>query len=531
MAFSISDDHARQEQVWQRISSSHMQEPYCIKRLLTETTVRADDRRAVYVGAEAYEAAGIVLRDLFEQDSGGWFQDAALLEQLTFDKLKVDAETIRSEGWKWVEVAISFPYGHASGLCRIYGAPQELGAEEIERYDMLKTEYDKLDAEYAEAEDYDAQVENRLEQLGSEIDVFNDRHYVYDPEQVEGAGVFGRLQRTASSRSSAASFVPRTSRVSRPTALRMRTPNPATMTAAATASSSMETPQTMPLTVMRPMTERSRRFLTALSYELTAQRTLAMRNALAADADVAFVAALHAFVLQVFCRFASDTCLDISVKSSSFPQVQGLGETPWAKEIAERHEAWDRDLPDEEHGLWQFLLNLDEASCRALFAHYVSLSLNAVVEPWNRRPRAVAQADVVAGALGFDMVSAGWTPTVDDYLGKVTKARIFEAFHEARGEEFVQLIDHLNTRDMTARPLASSKDRTGCRNRFAIQAMRYRMSMFLPAPLLMTTVKIPSCPLSWQRKQLETNRLAKPPSRPPARSLTQSPAATPGSFL
>ncbi|TIX29602.1 MAG: DNA-binding protein, partial [Mesorhizobium sp.] len=58
MAFSITDDQARQEQVWERISASHMQEPYYIKRLLTETTVRADDRRAVYVGAQAYEAAG-----------------------------------------------------------------------------------------------------------------------------------------------------------------------------------------------------------------------------------------------------------------------------------------------------------------------------------------------------------------------------------------------------------------------------------------------------------------------------------------
>ncbi len=51
IAFSISDDHARQEQVWERISdNSNMQEPYYIRRLLTETTVRADDRRAVYVG-------------------------------------------------------------------------------------------------------------------------------------------------------------------------------------------------------------------------------------------------------------------------------------------------------------------------------------------------------------------------------------------------------------------------------------------------------------------------------------------------
>ncbi|WP_353646752.1 ParB/RepB/Spo0J family partition protein [Mesorhizobium sp. WSM2239] len=446
MAFSISDDHARQEQVWERVSSSHMQEPYYIKRLLTETTVRADDRRAVYVGSEAYEAAGgIILRDLFEQDAGGWFQDAALLEQLVFDKLKVDAETIRGEGWKWVEAAISFPYGHASGLRRIYGAPQELRAEEIQRYDTLKAEYDKLDAEYAEAEDYDEQVENRLEQLGAEIDVFNDRPYVYDAEQIGRAGVFvtlaanGQLQLERG-------FVrpedePRVDTEGAEDEGGHLRHNDGGANVDGNISNDTSDGDEVDEGEIKPLPDR-------LVYDLTAQRTLAMRNALAGDADVAFVTALHAFVLQVFHRFASDTCLEISVKNSSFPQVLGLGETPWAKEIAERHEAWDRDLPGEEHSLWQFLLNLDEASGKALFAHCVSLSLNAVLEPWGRRSRALAHADVLAGTLGFDMVSAGWTPTVDNYLGKVTKARILGAVHEARGEESVQLIDHLKKQDM-----------------------------------------------------------------------------------
>ena len=185
-----------------------------------------------------------------------------------------------------------------------------------------------------------------------------------------------------------------------------------------------------------------------LVYDLTAQRTLALRNAIAGDADVAFVAALHAFVLQLFYRYAPETCLEINVKASSFPEVQDLAETPWAKEISERHEAWDRDLPDDEQELWDFLFKLDEASRRALFAHCVSLSLNAVVERWNRRPRALAHADTLAGAVGFDMISAGWSPTVDNYLGKVTKARILEAVREARGEGPAQLIEHLKKQDM-----------------------------------------------------------------------------------
>jgi ParB family chromosome partitioning protein len=88
MAFSITNDHVRQEQVWDTVSRSHSREPYYIRRLLTETAIRSNDRRAVYVGIQAYEAAGgVTMRDLFDQDQGGWLQDPALLEQLVMEKL------------------------------------------------------------------------------------------------------------------------------------------------------------------------------------------------------------------------------------------------------------------------------------------------------------------------------------------------------------------------------------------------------------------------------------------------------------
>ena len=112
MAFTVTADHARQEQVWQAISGSWQNEPYQIRRMLTEKTVRASDRRAVFVSLDAYEAAGgVVLRDLFQSDDGGWLEDITLLDGLVAEKLKAEAETIAAEGWKWIEVAIDFPYG------------------------------------------------------------------------------------------------------------------------------------------------------------------------------------------------------------------------------------------------------------------------------------------------------------------------------------------------------------------------------------------------------------------------------------
>ena len=110
MAFTVTNDHARQEQVWEGLSRSHNREAYFIRRQLTEGAVRAADRRAQFVGAEAYEAAGgMVMRDLFEHDDGGWLQDPALLDRLVIEKLQAEAETLRAEGWKWIAVACRLP--------------------------------------------------------------------------------------------------------------------------------------------------------------------------------------------------------------------------------------------------------------------------------------------------------------------------------------------------------------------------------------------------------------------------------------
>ena len=74
--------------------------------------------------------------------------------------------------------------------------------------------------------------------------------------------------------------------------------------------------------------------------------------------------------------------------------------------------------------------------------------VNAVHEPWNRNPRRLAHADTLARTVRLDMTAAGWSPTVDNYLGRVPKARILEAVRGAKGEASAQLIDHLKKPDM-----------------------------------------------------------------------------------
>lgn len=178
--------------------------------------------------------------------------------------------------------------------------------------------------------------------------------------------------------------------------------------------------------------------------DLTATRTVALRNAPANDPVMAFIAALHVAVLKIFYRYGADSCLEITLQHTVFSQTQGLGDTVWAKEIEQRQKSWGYDLPANANEVWDYLIALDQDSRMALFAHRVSLSVNTTVHAWNQRTKETAHANQLARSLEFGMVAAGGTPTVDNYLGRVTKAHILQAVREAKGEHSAQLISHLN---------------------------------------------------------------------------------------
>jgi ParB family chromosome partitioning protein len=149
----------------------------------------------------------------------------------------------------------------------------------------------------------------------------------------------------------------------------------------------------------------------------------------------------------------------VSVRHVFFSvQAADLKDSTSAKSVAERQEGWEADIPQDEDALWNWLVDLDDASRTALLAHCVSYGVNALSEKVDRYggsgisqhglERRLKQADRIARAVGLDMAEAGWRPTVDNYLSRVTKPRILEAVREAKGDASAQLIDHLKKGDM-----------------------------------------------------------------------------------
>jgi len=454
MAFTVNPDHERQEQVWEAIQRSYNKEAYQIRRLLTEDAVRASDKRALYVAEDYKAAGGPFMRDLFQSDDGGgWLQDVPLLERLVAEKLARDAEPLRAEGWKWVETAIDFPYGHTYGLRHLQGERQPLSEEEAASREALRNEAEQLEATYLESEEIPEDVDARLAEIEAALEAFEKRPVIYAPDEIARAGVFVSIDGEGRLRVERGYVRPEDEApIEEP-----ETPEVVTEAGEAYAMRSSlassfapddgETRQSGAVADeedegLRPLPDK-------LLVELTAYRTLALREAVGKDPTIAFLAALHAICLRLFYRYAVDTCLEIDAKNVSFgAQAPGLSDTPLADKVDVRHLDWSRQLPAEPQDLWDVLTTFDVDTRQRLFAHCVSLTLNAVHEPWSRRPRAIAHADRLASTLSLDVVARGWTPTVDNFLGRVTRARIIQAVREAKGADVARRIETLKKGEM-----------------------------------------------------------------------------------
>jgi ParB family chromosome partitioning protein len=463
MAFSVSPDHERQEQVWEAIQRSYNKEPYQIRRLLTEGAVRAADKRALYAGEDYVQAGGAVIRDLFQPDDGGWLQDVGLLDRLVAEKLERDAKVISAEGWKWIEFAPEFPYGQTYGMRVIASQRVPLSEEEIAKVEALRAQAEEIEERYADADELPEEIAQRLEEIEAELAAIHERPALYDQADIARAGAFVsidgsgklRVQRgyvrpedeapepePALPEAEGAEFgSPEYDAESQATAAVPLAANAGSNGAVVSNTDDASEPADEDEGI-RPLSDK-------LLTELTAYRTLALREAVGNEPAIAYLAALHALCLKLFYRYGTDSCLEIEPKSVMFgAQAPGLADTPLAARVDARHRNWAEHLPAEPGELWDVLGRFDTDSRDALFAHCVSLTINAVVEPYNRRPKAMGHADKIAATVSLDLATAGWTPTVDNYLGRVPKARILEAVREAKGQKAADRIGHLKKGEM-----------------------------------------------------------------------------------
>ncbi len=461
MAFTVCDDHARQEQVWELVQQHHNQSPYFIRARLTETTVPATDPRVCFVGIDAYvEAGGCVLRDLFEEDRGGWLQDAALLDRLAMEKLGAEADRMRADGWKWVEAAIDLPYGFSQGMRPIeplHTPPSEADLAEVAK---LQAEAEALEAEWSNADEIPDAVDARITELDEQIAALAGGTWAYDPTDIAIAGVFVTFDRAGNLEVEAGWVRAEDEPVVEPEpgAEGDGDPEQGNDDALGLGAGDRDPGLNEPIAQededegLKPLSDR-------LVCELTAERTIALQDAVALNPQVAFAAVLHNFVLATFYYGRAESCMMVSLTRVGFAfQPTGMKHSAAATAIEARHAIWKERLPQKDVDLWDALQQLSSDDQAALFAHCAAYGVNALYEvvpkydngriSVHTLERRLAHSHVLARAVGLDLVAAGWRPTADNYFGKVTKARIIEAVAEAKGDETAALIEHLKKPDM-----------------------------------------------------------------------------------
>lgn len=358
------------------------------------------------------------------------------------------------------------PYGHNFGLRALLGTIVDLTDEERAAREALCDEFDRLEAEYAEADDLPDEVDQRLGEIEQLLGAFDSRPMAFDPEQVGRAGAFISLDANG------------TLLVERGFVRPEDEPRAASNGDDAEGAAGNAEPQVADQDggqrtvisiggearppedeedegdTIKPLPER-------LVIELTAHRTLALRDAVANNPRIAMTALLHKLVRDCFGMRVQGTALEATVREALLPvQAPDLADSLPAQSINVRHRAWGDDLPldGDDDRLWDWLHALDEASRQALLAHCLSFGVNALYERPNPYSgmgisqsgldRRLHEADRLAQTTQLDMVETGWKPTVANYLGRVTKNRILEAVREGVGEGAAQLIDHLKKGDM-----------------------------------------------------------------------------------
>lgn len=177
-ALCLEDDHTRQVEIYESVKASWSAAPaHLIKRAITETEIRTDSDKFIFIGREAYEAAGGCVReDLFSQQDGDGTADSVLVDRLVQEKLERIAQDIQQrEGWKWGRGRISRIWHHGDDA-REFVLPDVpdpvYTRHEQQRLDELYAQYEAFDSVCDESDAIEAEI-RVLEETG-EINAWTD---------------------------------------------------------------------------------------------------------------------------------------------------------------------------------------------------------------------------------------------------------------------------------------------------------------------------------------------------------------------
>lgn len=417
MGFTVSDNHAEQEQVFADISAWHYPaERARIVQLLTHEKMKTTDYRFRFVGEETYIAAGgAITRDLFDERDTGYAEDSALVLRLATERLTAMVPDVLAQGWKWIEANPALPHDTMRTFTRIHTRHVSLNEDDAARLSGLAEEYDRL-AE--DGETPDDETWERLDAIEAEIETLRDKEQAFDPAEMALAGGWLALHNDGSVKLELGYVRPE----DRPALDALRRP---INTDGQNENGDDDAEPVTPAPTGPKVPE-------ALLAELHAARTIALRLELVKRPDIALRVLAHSLAVREMSH--GTPVLTVHPSATYIPGNQRVGcpdETP----LNDQRSRWNMRLGGDATRMWDAIMALSDEDVLDLIA---VLSASLVDATYSKGQHGSAAkpgiyAEKLAATLDLDM-RQHWTPTAETYFGRVSKDAITEAVTEAASE-------------------------------------------------------------------------------------------------
>lgn len=249
------------------------------------------------------------------------------------------ANTVKADGWKWVEVQPEADYRFLHRHRRIQARAVPLSPEAQAELDALTKEYQALQQQLEEEEPEGGEEEQqepaytRLGELENRIEQLQESRTGEYPEEVKAAcGVVVTIGPNGSPELVCGL---------------LRKEEEAALTTSSPTEESAVAP------VSSPAEDKKAGYSAALIETLTAQKTAAMAAELSQNPRVALAATVHALVLQEFHfdlrLYRATGCLQIS---SSRPNLSEANGSPALAVLEQQRQDWLSRFPQQPNELW-----------------------------------------------------------------------------------------------------------------------------------------------------------------------------------
>jgi len=423
MALALVDDHKLQEKIWFKTEHWH-RSAADIREILTKKEIDASkDPIAKFVGLAEYErAGGVVHRDLFDDHGGGFIVDVALLRDLAQKKLSEAMETVRHEGWAWVEPSEDFKeyrlYEYT--VLKATGArkptdlerkrEKELTAELDElrpRLEQLRADESDNDAENAEYE----RLDTRERELTDQLDQLKADRRTWSAKQLSESGAIVSIANGVLK--IYRGLIKGTHRQAADDSKKAKKDKAKQASNGAGHSDAL-----------------MRQLSACVSFAITAE--------LIANPGAALILLTHKLVSEVFYRqsFESRSVVCIASGEHRAPQLQDLGVpnvkgNPDLAKMMSEEKALRAMLPAKQSELFDYLKKSNAVLSR-LLAYCTAVTVNAVIHSEDSLKQWPARQ--AAEGICLDMRTR-WTVNAENYLERVSAAHILAALKEAGADK------------------------------------------------------------------------------------------------